>query len=285
MNLKETQNKATDIAWNNLYKRFEQEGLLPAEERALNTKKAFLSEASVRWVAVAAVVLLCITSALLIHQLSSSKADMLTLQNQDDATTLVTTLEDGSVVYLSKAASLNYPSHFHKDKREVTLQGNAFFEISKNRERPFFIDTKAAQIEVLGTAFNVISKNNEPFSLSVKHGEVRVTLKTTGQKVYVKEGETVLLESESLHKSKVSDLDMFGQYTRQIHFKDERLADIIRIINMNSDITLVLSPNLADRKLTVAFFNDTPQMMAELICMAMNLKCTVRGNMIIITPP
>lgn len=285
MNLKENQNKSTDAAWNKLYARFEQDGLLPAEEQKPKFKRTFLRNAGQRWVAVAALVLLCIASALVIHQLSST-TDMLTLHNQDSATTLVTMLEDGSVVYLSQAASLNYPSHFRKNKREVTLQGDAFFEISKNRERPFFIETEVAQVEVLGTAFSVASKNNKPFSLSVKHGEVKVTLRKTGQSVYVKGGESVLLESGSLQKSIATGSGQFDIYTRQIHFKDERLADIIRIINMNSDnINLELSPELANRRLTVAFFDDTPLTMAELICLALNLEWTTKGNTVSITQP
>lgn len=286
MNIKENQNKSTDAAWNKLYQRIEQDGLLPAQDQRQKPKKAFLQTASQRSIAVAALVLLCLASALIIHQLPSRSTNMLTLHNEDSSTTLVTTLEDGSVVYLSQAASLNYPSHFHKDKRQVTLQGDAFFEISKNRERPFFIDTEAAKVEVLGTAFNIISRDNKPFSLSVKHGEVKVTLKKTGQSVYVKGGETVLLESGSLQKSVAIGNKLFDDYTRQIHFKDERLADIVRIINMNSDsVDLQLSPELADRRLTVAFYDDTPQMMAELICLAMNLKSTTKGNTVIITKP
>lgn len=285
MNPKENQNKSTDAAWNKLYTRLEQDGLLQGDEQKARPKRAFLRTAGQRWSAVAAVVLICVASALALHKWSPA-TDMLTLQNDDSATRLVTMLEDGSVVYLSEATSIDYPLHFQSHKREISLQGNAFFEISKNKECPFFIETEDVLIEVLGTAFNVVSDNNKPFSLSVKNGEVKVTLKKTGQNIYVTGGETVLLEAGSLQKSSTTDSDRFGEYTRQIQFKDERLADIIRIINMNSDnIHLELSSELADRRLTVAFLNDTPQQMAELICLALNSTCTANGNTITIGQP
>lgn len=97
-------------------------------------------------------------------------------ENQD-IPTLVTTLEDGSVVFLAKETSIRYPEHFVSDKREVSLQGDAFFDVAKNRERPFWIDTEQVKIEVLGTAFSVKSVEDAPFRLSVQRGTVRVTLK------------------------------------------------------------------------------------------------------------
>ena len=50
---------------------------------------------------------------------------------------LVTTLEDGSVVYLAQESTLKYPEHFATDKREVNLQGEAFFDVAKKHEQTF----------------------------------------------------------------------------------------------------------------------------------------------------
>lgn len=90
---------------------------------------------------------------------------------------MATTLEDGSVVLLAKETSLLYPKHFIADKREVSLQGNAFFDVAKKQGQPFWIDTEQAKIEVLGTAFSVQSDEHAPFRLSVQRGIVKVTLK------------------------------------------------------------------------------------------------------------
>ena len=105
---------------------------------------------------------------------------LLTQENQG-VSTLATTLEDGSVVLLAKETSLLYPKHFIADKREVSLQGNAFFDVAKKQGQPFWIDTEQAKIEVLGTAFSVQSDENAPFRLSVQRGIVKVTLKKGNQ--------------------------------------------------------------------------------------------------------
>lgn len=110
---------------------------------------------------------------------------------------------------------------------------------------------------------------------------VKVTLKQNGQDVYVKAGETVTLSSRKLEVSETKDQGQFATYVRQIRFKDERLADILRIINLNTgDIRFQTTPELEDRQLTVTFSDNSPESMAELICFALNLKCTRDKNVI-----
>ena len=281
MNLKETNNKITDQAWDRLYMRLDRDGLLPENKVA---KKASIRTSLVRWGAVAAILCICAISVFVIWGQKTSHKEMLTINNEKDAPTLISTLEDGSVVYLSDQASLQYPNRFSDDKREVVLEGNAFFDISRNPSKPFVIETQQTIIEVLGTSFNVKSENKNSFSLSVRRGEVRVTSKLNGQKVNVRAGETALLESDNLHKVKTTDVSQFESYLKRVHFKDQRLSDIVRVINMNSDAEqLTVSPELQDRLLTVTFSGDTPYTMAQLICLALNLHFKQQDNVISIS--
>lgn len=284
MILKVKNDKATNEAWNTLYKRFEKDGLLPGNSN--EQKRVIFRTTGFRWAAIAAVACICIISAVLFKYMGTTDAKMYTLNNDENASTLVTTLEDGSIVYLNRQTSLEYPAHFEKDKREISMQGDAFFEISRNKNRPFFINTETARIEVLGTAFSVISKDAHSFLLSVKHGEVKVTLKKNSQSINVKAGESVLLQSDNLYKTALGDTRQFDEYLKRIHFKDERLADVVRIINMNiaaDSGKLAISPQLGDRKLTLTFSNDTPETMAELICLALNLQFKRQENVISIS--
>lgn len=281
MTLKEKENKITDQAWNRLYSRLEQDDLLPVNEV---TVKSGLRMAVIRWSAVAAILCICIVSVFVIRGQRAGQTDMLTLSNEKGAPTIVSTLEDGSVVYLSGQTSLQYPGRFTDDKREVVLHGDAFFDISRNPDKPFIIETEKTTIEVLGTSFNVKSHNNADFSLSVRHGEVRVTSKKDGQVVNVVAGETALFRSDNLQKIKTTDTGQFKLYLKRIHFKDQRLADVVKIINMNSDAEqLRIAPELEDRLLTVTFSDDTPDTMAQLICLALNLQLTRQDDIISIS--
>lgn len=248
----------------------------------------FFPRTALRRAAAAAVLLcLCLTGAWWWSSRSAWQPPLLTLQNEADAATLVTTLEDGSIVYLAGNTQLQYPAHFPPNRRVVSLEGNALFDISGNRRRPFIIDTEQTRIEVLGTAFNVKSSTVSPFELSVQRGEVRVTLKTTGEEVRVKAGETVTLFPGQLRLSATEDTGQFDRYTWRIQFKDEPLGNILRVLNLSypTGIRLETTPALAERRLTVSFRQETPQDMAQLICLALRLHCRQEGNRLMITEP
>jgi len=290
MKIKERTDKFTDKGWNKLYSRLQQDGLLdvedsvPARNEDLiihedfrdSINRTYPDGLNLKWLYIAGGLVACICFAFILFINISGDAmeqNLITLQNKKGAPTLVTTLEDGSVIYLSDLASIQYPQQFAGTKREINLQGNAFFEISRDKEKPFFIETSLATIEVLGTAFDVKAGNENSFSLSVKNGEVKVTSKKSGKTTHVKAGERVSIESGSLTKEKVSGGNLFDNYFNQIQFKDEKLIDVAHIINMNSDsIQLKISPDIADRMITMTVTNDSPATVAQLISLALNLK-------------
>ena len=279
---KTKQEKTIELAWERLYNRLEQDHLLPAKK--ISAGHSIFMSTGFRWVASIAILCVCILSVLLLKQrINPAEPDLLVLHNEMNAPTLATTLEDGSVVYLSEQATIYYPEHFQVNKRIVTLLGNAFFEVNKQSGRPFVIDTKVAEIEVLGTFFQVQNSDNSAFRLSVRNGEVKVTLKKSNQMIYVHAGKTVLLESGALQIA-TSELHPFDNGFEKIRFKDQRLADITRIINAHSYlIPIEVDAEQGSRRLNFDYAGETPQEVAQLICLALNLNYTEQQNCIRIT--
>lgn len=272
----ENNNKRVDRAWNRLHSRLEHDGLLEGIEEP---RQQIFRTVALKW---AASLLILITASIFIGQeLKPALPEMLTLLNSEKNSTFVTTLEDGSVVYLAENTSLSYPEHFQKSSREVFLEGDAFFEISKNPESPFIIETDLIKVKVLGTSFNVKAGIKGYPSLSVNTGVVEVTLKNGGESTKINEGETVIIHSGNLEVIPTSDLEQFTLYMSRIHFKDERLADVIRVINRNyEDMFFEISPEVEERLLTATFSKDSPDSLAELICSALNLKYSKEQNTI-----
>lgn len=270
-------------AWNKLYDRLDTDGLLsPVQQEVGHSSTSFI----LKWGAVAAALIgICIYLTTAYWKADTPVvARTLIMQENTEQSTLVTTLEDGSIVYLGGETSLQYPEHFSTDKREVSLQGNALFDVTGNRERPFLIETEEVRIEVLGTAFHVKSDAGTPFELSVQRGRVKVTLKNKNQEVYVNAGEAVTLQTHQLHLTDYRDDARIARYLENIRFKDEPLMNILRVINLHSaDLQIQTSPSLGECRLTVAFSGNSPESMAELICLAMNLKCTREGNIFILS--
>lgn len=91
-------------------------------------------------------------------------------------------LPDSSVIVLGSESRLHYPERFAGTTREVSLEGEAFFEITKNPEKPFIIHTGEIQTKVLGTSFKITAFKDRPLSVSVATGKVRVD-RFSGQQV------------------------------------------------------------------------------------------------------
>lgn len=82
-------------------------------------------------------------------------------------------LADGSKIHLNSGSSLVYPTEFAKDKREVYLDGEAYFEVAKEPERKFVVQTAYKVIEVLGTKFNVsVDKKQSLFETVLVTGKI-----------------------------------------------------------------------------------------------------------------
>jgi transmembrane sensor len=84
-------------------------------------------------------------------------------------------MEEGSIITLQPGSSIHYPTHFLPDKREIFLEGEAFFEVSKNASRPFYVYNKNIVTHVLGTSFNIkINIETKQVEVSVRSGRVEV---------------------------------------------------------------------------------------------------------------
>lgn len=98
-------------------------------------------------------------------------------------------LPDGSIVYLNANSSLSYPAQFDSLERNVTLEGEAFFEVVKNETAPFTVNTGKLKTKVLGTAFNVFHRNQQQDSVVVALVEGKVQLLKNNDVVELDPGE------------------------------------------------------------------------------------------------
>ncbi len=93
------------------------------------------------------------------------------------------TLSDGSKIWLNALTELKYPEKFGTSLREVYLEGEAYFEIAKDKNRPFYVRTSDLNIKVLGTAFNVKSYADEgTIETTLESGSLYISKKEEGEK-------------------------------------------------------------------------------------------------------
>ncbi|WPU99037.1 FecR domain-containing protein [Mucilaginibacter sp. cycad4] len=99
-------------------------------------------------------------------------------------------LADGTKIWLNAMSSLTYPSRFSGHKRPVSLTGEAYFEVARNKEKPFDVNTVNERVEVLGTHFNISAYTDERSQrTTLLEGSVRVTAKRQIAQVTIKPGQ------------------------------------------------------------------------------------------------
>jgi transmembrane sensor len=155
----------------------------------------------IRWSVAAAVLAMLIIGGYLLNDQQSGKststlafAEGMQEKNNSTGKPLKVLLEDGSIVTLASGSSIHYPDHFLPGKREVFLEGEAFFEVSKNAKRPFFVYNNNIVTHVLGTSFTVKSNQHTgQVEVSVRSGRVEVYEKGDAEKNVVANNNGVIL--------------------------------------------------------------------------------------------
>jgi transmembrane sensor len=151
--------------------------------KSYNTFSIRLKRKSVLWLAAASIlVFICLGAFLLLSKNKTDEVIAVKLLGENKLKQINNThllfklkLEDGSVVTLQPGATLMYPPHFLPGKREVYLTGEAFFEVSKNARRPFYVYYNNLVTHVLGTSFTIkIDKDKKQVEVSVRTGRVEV---------------------------------------------------------------------------------------------------------------
>ncbi len=119
------------------------------------------------------------------------------------------TLSDGSRVWLNAASSLRFPVNFVGKERRVELTGEGYFEIAKDKSKPFIVDVAGKEeVEVLGTHFNINAYNDESsINTTLLEGSIKVKTAGSAQSKLLSPGQQFMLFSEG--KNKVhSDVDL-----------------------------------------------------------------------------
>jgi transmembrane sensor len=114
------------------------------------------------------------------------------------------TLADGTQVWLNAASQLDFPAHFTGHTRQVLLKGEAFFKVSKDKNRPFIVESKGQQVKVLGTEFNINSYADEQFTkTTLVSGSIHIS--NTDRAYLLHPGQQASLDAKG--KLSVADAD------------------------------------------------------------------------------
>jgi ferric-dicitrate binding protein FerR (iron transport regulator) len=168
------------------------------------------------------------------------------------------TLSDGTTVWLNARTRLTYPTAFVGDQRRVSIEGEAFFEVAKDKNKPFIVSANGSEIKVLGTTFNVYSYPDESISrISLLEGSVQVHSKISPDiEVTLRPQEEAIFQSQTqtMMIGKIPNNDYFLWREGIYSFENESLSNILKKLELYYDIKIeVKDPAILKWKYTVKF--------------------------------
>lgn len=202
------------------------------------------------------------------------------------------TLSDNSSVWLNSGSKLIYPARFATDRREVYLEGEAIFEVSHNKERPFHVITNDVEVKVLGTVFDVCAyKDDKITSTILESGSVELKYNSNSilsqSKVTMSPGMLAVYDPNEKTVKQTPVNTKFYTSWREGYFVFERqsLGEILKKISRYYNVTIQLNDqSLADETFTgpLDLRNSATQVL-EIIAELINAKVEKVDNKIVIT--
>jgi ferric-dicitrate binding protein FerR (iron transport regulator) len=253
----EQQKYSVDRAWDKVESRIHQQD----SGRHFNLKKLVMNPFSRIAAAVIFGVLLLI-SGYEVWYTPSAKVDLLEISSNDQVINTFS-LPDGTLVSLNSNTKIKYPKKFGRATREVSIEGEAFFEVTPNKNKPFIIHAGKAQIKVLGTSFNVSAyPEAKQVEVIVETGKVQVLnkideVKQSNELILVPGDKgTLVYSSNLLRKTTNHNPNFLAWKTHSLIFKATSLGEVIGNLEKVYKVDIQLAdPGLNRLRLTAQFNN------------------------------
>ncbi|MEI6945787.1 FecR domain-containing protein [Paraflavisolibacter sp. H34] len=257
-----------DAAWQRMKAR-----LQPAPPPAMKGRMA------PGWWKAAAILLLVVGSALLAFFLRR-EAPVAQLAVQSQKEVLHQTLPDGSEVTLNKNSRLRYPEKFKGDTRSVALEGEAFFEITPDRKKPFVITVNEVTVRVVGTTFNIRARNGLT-EVVVETGVVQVSRRGQVAELHPAERITVSPGDGALQKEPLADHLHDAYRTGEFVCDHTPLWKLVAVLNEAYGSRIVIArPQLRSLPLTTTFRHQSLDTILDIIAQTLELEVVRKDDQI-----
>lgn len=194
-------------------------------------------------------------------------------------------LADGTKVFLNAVSSIKYPTHFNGDQRIVELNGEAYFEVAKDKSKPFIVKSGDQNIEVLGTHFNVHAYTNESVvKTTLLEGSVAVSYKN--QKAILKPGQQANV-SDKFAKIAIKQVDTeaaIAWKNGRFKFDNADLKTVMRQLERWYGIKTEYHGDVSDVRFNGGTFMNKNLSEVLKVLELSNIKFKVEGKTIIVYP-
>ena len=149
-------------------------------------------------------------------------------------------LTDGTKVWLNSKSTFSFPNIFSEKNRNVSLDGEGYFDVTNNKKQPFIVSTLKYDIKVWGTQFNVIAYSaSNIFETSLLKGSIELLNPGTDKGVLILPNERIFLNADHLVRAPISNYNHFLWKDGIISFDNESFPEMITKLELYFDLQII----------------------------------------------
>lgn len=199
------------------------------------------------------------------------------------------TLYDGTKIWLNSGTKLKYPVVFGANSRNVTIEGEAFFNIAKDAKHPFVVSAGKLKVEVLGTHFDVCAYPDEnEFATTLEEGSVKVYNSVNGKYVKMNPGEQVVLNRKSdAFKLLHVDTELYTSWKENLlKFDDATFEEVIKKMERWYDVKITVAPGInTNERFTMTIKTESLREMLLLVSKTTKINYEIKESAVLIKKP
>ncbi|MGG7664128.1 FecR family protein [Dyadobacter sp. BHUBP1] len=193
-------------------------------------------------------------------------------------------LPDGSKVWLNASSSIRFPSVFPASERRVEITGEAYFEVTKDKARPFTVRFNGSEVQVLGTSFNVMAYADERVSKTTLV-EGSVAIRNQSERALLRPGQQAALMPGGRIEMAFKPVDEAVAWKEgMFYFKNAGVKDVMRQLSRWYDVEVSYRGEVPVRQFTGRVSRNVN--LSEIVGMLQyaGVKCSVQSNTIVVEP-
>ena len=197
-------------------------------------------------------------------------------------------LEDGTIVWLNAGSKFSCQPGFSQKNRQVTLEGEGYFEVKKNEQAPFFVETNQMTVNVLGTNFDVKDYSDKMNSeTTLLTGKVEIQLPNNPNSILLKPNQRIILDKETgVHEIRqVGASEYILWINEKLVCNNEKLSVILHKIKLWYGMELVCQPGTpVDQRLSLTIRKESPDEIFKLLEMIVPIRYSIKDDVIYVKP-
>lgn len=227
---------------------------------------------------IAATILLFLTAGLVAYYFTTPVAvEELAHKKRTLKEVASVTLADGTSVIINRNSTLQWPQNMNGEKREVHLEGEAFFDVAHNPEKPFIVTTNEVHVKVLGTAFNVANTDTATVTEVIRG---KVMMYTENEEIVIEAGMMGIYNraAKTLQLTKLSHQNSIAYVTHSLVFEGATVKEVCLQLSKTYGVKFVLADKLENCTFTSEYHNKSLKFILDVFTESLNLTYEIKDD-------